>query len=61
MLSFDPIRLGGQSPYLFARILEHFFGLYCHINSFVRTGYALKGRDTRECIWPPRNGEQALL
>lgn len=60
-LCFDSQRLGGQSPYLFAAVLEHFFGLYCHINSFTRTAYSYKGQDTPEAKWPPRNGEQMLL
>ncbi|MDO3720180.1 type VI secretion system baseplate subunit TssF [Marinobacter sp. chi1] len=60
-LTFDQQRLGGQSPYLFASILEHFFGLYCHINSFTRTAYSLKGQETPEATWPPRSGEQSLL
>lgn len=61
ILTFDPLKLGGQSPYLFAKVLEVFFGLYCNINSFVRTGYRLKGREELEKIWPPRNGEQPLI
>ncbi len=61
VLTFDPLKLGGQSPYLFACILETFMGLYCTINSFVRVEARLKGSEEELKKWPPRAGEHQLL
>ncbi len=58
---FDPQKLGGQSPYLFACVLEAFMGLYCSINSFVRVIARLKGSDEELKRWPPRAGAHQLL
>ena len=58
---FDPMKLGGQSIFLFANVLEVFFGLYCSINSFVRLIAKHKGNDRELKRWPPRAGEHQLL
>ncbi len=61
VIIFDPLKLGGQSPYLFACVLETFMGLYCSINSFVRVIARLKGSDEELKRWPPRAGAHQLL
>jgi type VI secretion system protein ImpG len=61
IIVFDPLKLGGQSPYLFACVLETFMGLYCSINSFVRVIARLKGSDEELKRWPPRAGAHQLL
>lgn len=58
---FDPLKLGGQSAYLFACVLEAFLGLYCTINSFVKVIARLKGSEEDLKKWPPRAGEHQLL
>lgn len=60
-LEIDEALLSGNSPYLFASVLEHFFSLYCSINSFTRVIATLKGKEgiLKKC--PPRVGEKALL
>lgn len=60
-ITFEPLKLGGQSPYLFASVLESFMGLYCTLNSFVRVVARLKGYDEELKRWPPRAGELQLL
>ncbi|MGQ9424420.1 type VI secretion system baseplate subunit TssF [Gilvimarinus sp. F26214L] len=57
----DDSQLTGSSGYLFASVLEHFFGLYSSINSFTRV---LVKRDKKEGYLkkcPPRAGEKILL
>jgi len=58
---FDPVKIGGQSVFLFANILEVFLGLYCSINSFVRLIAKQKGKEQVLKKWPPRAGERQLL
>jgi type VI secretion system protein ImpG len=57
----DETYLSGSSRFLFASILEHFFGLYCSLNSFTRVLVTLKNREgfLKKC--PPRAGEKILL
>jgi type VI secretion system protein ImpG len=60
-VTIDDSQLTGSSSYLFASVLEHFFGLYCSINSFTRL---LVKRDKKEGYLkkcPPRTGEKILL
>ena len=51
----------GTGVYLFASVLEHFFGLYSSLNSF--TQLVARTRQRKELLkrWPPRAGEQILL
>jgi type VI secretion system protein ImpG len=58
---FDPIKLGNSSVFLFASVLESFFGLYCSINSFVRVVARIKGSEEELKRWPPRAGEHQLI
>ncbi|MEC5386379.1 type VI secretion system baseplate subunit TssF [Uliginosibacterium sp. H3] len=60
-VSVDPQHFVGTSVEQFARLLDHFFGLYVHINSF--TQLVVVAHDTGEeiikCL--PRSGDQILV
>ncbi len=60
-IELDESRMSGNSSFLFATVLEHFFALYCSINSFTRVLVRLKNKEgyLKEC--PPRAGEKILL
>lgn len=60
-IELDDLLLTGSSTYLFATILEHFFGLYCSINSFTRVLIKLKSKEGYLKKCPPRAGETLLL
>ena len=60
-VELDGIQLTGSSSYLFASILEHFFALYCSVNSFTRLLVKLKGKEGYLKKCPPRAGEKILL
>jgi type VI secretion system protein ImpG len=51
----------GSGVYLFASVLDRFFGLYSSINSFTRTVARSNQRERAICRWPPRAGERTLL
>ena len=57
----DDQQLTGSSAYLFATILEHFFALYCSINSFTRVLVKLKNREGYLKKCPPSAGEKIFL
>ena len=57
----DGRKLAGSSTYLFATVLEHFFSLYCSINSFTRVLIKLKNKEGYLKKCPPRSGEKILL
>jgi type VI secretion system protein ImpG len=58
---FDEERFSGSGVYLFAAVLERFFGLYTSINSFSKLVATTNKREEALCRWPPRAGEQVLL
>lgn len=60
-VDFDEEHYVGTGVYLFASVLEHFFGLYSSLNSF--TQLVARTRQRKELLkrWPPRAGEQILL
>ncbi len=60
-IELDDSQLTGSSAYLFASILEHFFALYCSINSFTRVLVKLKNKEGYLKKCPPRAGEKVLL
>ena len=60
-VTLDDTQLSGSSSYLFASILEHFFGLYCSINSFTRVLIKLKNKEGYLKKCPPRAGKKILL
>lgn len=57
----DDSQFTGSSSYLFASVLEHFFGLYCSINSFTRVLVKRKNKEGYLKKCPPRAGEKILL
>lgn len=60
-IEIDGTLLTGSSSYLFATVLENFFGVYCSINSFSRVLVKLKGKSEYLKKCPPRAGEKILL
>lgn len=60
-ITLDDSQLAGSSSYLFATVLEHFFALYCSINSFTRVLVKLKNKEGYLIKCPPRVGEKILL
>ena len=57
----DDQMLSGSSMYMFANVLEHFFALYCSINSFSRVLIRAKSKEGYIKKCPPRSGEKILL
>jgi type VI secretion system protein ImpG len=60
-VEIDDLKLTGSSVYLFATVLEHFFALYCSINSFTRVLIRARSREGYLKKCPPRAGEKILL
>ncbi|HTF98513.1 MAG TPA: type VI secretion system baseplate subunit TssF [Cellvibrio sp.] len=60
-LLIDDLHFTGSSSFLFASILEHFFGLYCSINSFTRLLVRRKNKEGYLKKCSPRAGEKTLL
>lgn len=60
-ITLDSSQLTGSSAYLFASILDHFFSLYCSINSFSRVLVKQEGREGYLKKCPIRAGEKILL
>ncbi len=60
-IELDDLQLSGSSSFLFATVLEHFFALYCSINSFTRVLVKLKNKEGYLKKCPPRAGEKTLL
>lgn len=60
-IELDDTGLTGSSSYLFSTILEHFFALYCSLNSFTRVLVKLKNKEGYLKKCPPRAGEKILL
>ena len=60
-IELDGTQLTGSSSYLYATVLEHFFALYCSLNSFTRVLIRLKNKEgyLKKCL--PRAGEKVLL
>ncbi len=60
-VELDDTQLSGSSSFLFATVLEHFFALYCPLNSFTRVLVKLKSKEGYLKKCPPRSGEKTLL
>ena len=60
-LVFDEDQFTGSGVYLFASVLDHFFGLYCTLNSFTQLVATSKQREKVLAIWPPRAGPAILV
>jgi type VI secretion system protein ImpG len=60
-LEFDEEQFAGSGVYLFASVLESFFGLYSSVNSFSRLTARTRQRRGILRRWPARVGEQRVL
>ena len=60
-IEFDEEQFSGSGAYLFASVLEKFFGLYTSMNSF--TQLVARSRQRREALeeWAPRAGQSILV
>ena len=60
-IELDEDKFVGSGVFLFAAILEKFFGLYTSLNSFTQLIAKTRQREEPLKRWPPRAGEQILL
>ncbi len=60
-LELDKEKFNGIGTFLFATVLERFFGLYSSINSFSRLVLREYRAETPVKVWPPRVGEVPIL
>lgn len=60
-IEFDEDQFVGGGVYLFAAVLEHFFGLYVSLNSFSQLSARTRQRKEVMKEWPPRAGQRILL
>jgi type VI secretion system protein ImpG len=60
-ITMDEDEFVGSGMFLFACVLERFFGLYSSLNSFNQTVLRTKQREEDVKIFLPRTGEQILL
>ncbi|HYM75938.1 MAG TPA: type VI secretion system baseplate subunit TssF [Candidatus Dormibacteraeota bacterium] len=60
-IEFDEEQFSGSGAYLFASVLEKFFGLYTSMNSF--TQLVARSRQRKEALeeWAPRAGQSILI
>ena len=61
VLTLDETKFSGSGLFLFASILERFFGLYATVNSFTQLTLKTNMRDGVVKTWPPRAGNRTLL
>jgi type VI secretion system protein ImpG len=60
-VEFDEEKYVGSGVFLFASVLEKFFGLYASLNSFSQMIALSRQRKEPIKRWAPRAGEQILL
>ena len=60
-IEIDEDKFVGSGVFLFASVLETFFGLYASTNSFIEIVAKTAQREGTLRRWPPRAGEQILL
>ncbi|HXM77164.1 MAG TPA: type VI secretion system baseplate subunit TssF, partial [Thermoanaerobaculia bacterium] len=60
-VEFDEQQFIGSGVFLFASVLERFFGLYASVNSFAQTIATSRQREGVLKRWPARAGEQIVL
>jgi type VI secretion system protein ImpG len=60
-LEFDEPKYIGTGVYLFASVLERFFGLYASLNSFSQLVGKTRQGEGYFKKWPPRAGELPLV
>ncbi|HZV66328.1 MAG TPA: type VI secretion system baseplate subunit TssF [Telluria sp.] len=60
-MTLDETAFAGSGMHAFAQVVNHFFGLYVHINSFTQLVILSKqtGKELLRC--PPRNGKLTLV
>jgi type VI secretion system protein ImpG len=58
---FDEERFAGAGVYLFASVLERFFGMYASVNSFTTLVARSTKRKEVVRVWPPRAGWKSLV
>ncbi|MEM9764600.1 MAG: type VI secretion system baseplate subunit TssF, partial [Pseudomonadota bacterium] len=61
VLTFDDEQIEPGQAWLFASVLDRFFGAYTTINSFTRLTLRLKGRAEPLARFAPRAGQEPLL
>jgi type VI secretion system protein ImpG len=59
-LELDETKYVGASGFLFAAVLERFFGLYASVNSFTQLVARFKQHDGELKRWPPRAGDRPI-
>lgn len=60
-LTIDENYTGGNSPFLFASVLNRFLGLYVSINSFTQLNLKKPNQEEYWKEWPPISGDSPLL
>lgn len=60
-LEMDEHQFTGSGVFLFGMVLDHFFGLYCTVNSFTQLSLRSVQREQRIVQWPARSGAQPLV
>lgn len=60
-LTIDEDYFVGSSLHGFIRVLDHFFGLYVHVNSFIQLVIISKRTSEELCRCPPRSGDAILV
>ena len=60
-MDFDEEQFSGAGAYLFASVLERFFGLYVSMNSFSQLVARSRQRTEPLQEWPPRAGQSVLI
>lgn len=60
-LTLDESQFIGSGVFLFGKVLDHFFGQYCSMNSFTQLTLRTQQREKRVVQWPARTGDQPLV
>src|SRR6185503_5867293 len=60
-IEFAEDKYVGSGAFLFASVLERFFGLYVSVNTFIRMIAMTQNRQEPIKKWPARAGDQILL
>ncbi len=60
-LELDGKRFSDRGLFLFASVLEVFFGIYCSVNSFVRLSVDTGAREGGLRRWPARSGTRQIV
>ncbi|MCZ7859033.1 type VI secretion system baseplate subunit TssF [Agrobacterium salinitolerans] len=60
-VEFDPALIARPAAFVFANVLNHFFGLYTSINSFTRLTATMRGHSKPIARWPARAADRPLL